>query len=128
MNNQEGWVGDNEKYGLLSLNIKGAETGLADEQISPELAALTRALFKMPAHWREWPGSIRAEEVEDCDLFILSKLDSKQPGVLDGENQTLQARVWNFYRGLLLTSTFATSHKPVILTSSRVGNEIGGAP
>ncbi len=127
MNNQtsQSWVGDNEKYALLGLNIKGAETGFADEQISPELAVLTRAAFKMPAHWREWLGSIRAEEVEDCDLFILSKLDSKQPGVLDGENQTLQARVWNFYRGLLLTSTFATAHKPVILTGSREGDEIG---
>jgi hypothetical protein len=127
MNNQtsQGWVGDNEKYALLGLNIKSDQTGFADEQISPKLAVLTRAAFKMPAHWREWLGSIRAEEVEDCNLFVLSKLNSTQPGVLDGENQTLQGKVWNFYRGLLLTSTFATAHKPVILTGAREGSEIG---
>ncbi|WP_369622453.1 hypothetical protein, partial [Pseudoalteromonas distincta] len=89
-------------YALLGLSIKGDQAGFADEQLSPELAVLTRAAFKMPAHWREWLGTIRAEEVEDCDLFILSKLESKQPGVLDGENQTLLGRLWNFYRGLLL--------------------------
>jgi hypothetical protein len=43
----------------------------------------------------------------------------------DGENQALQARVWSFYRGLLLTSRFATAHKPVILTGSREDDEIG---
>jgi hypothetical protein len=121
----QGWVSDNQKYALLGLHIKGDENGFADEQISPDLAVLTRAAFRMPAHWREWLGSIRAEEVEDCDLFIFSKLKSKQAGGLDGENQTLQARVWSFYRGLLLTSRFSTVHKPVILTGSRKDDEIG---
>jgi hypothetical protein len=79
----------------------------------------------MPAHWREWLGTIRAEEVEDCDLFILSKCRSRQAAVLDGENQMLQLRVRRFYVGLLLTSTFATAHKPVILTGSREDEEIG---
>jgi hypothetical protein len=127
MNDQtaQGWVGDNEKYALLGLSIKGDEAGFADEQLSAELAILTRAAFRMPSHWREWLGSIRAEEVEDCDVFILSKLKSKQAGVLDGESQALQARVWSFYRGLLLTSRFATAHKPVIVTGSREDDEIG---
>jgi hypothetical protein len=123
--NSEAWLSDGEKYALLGLNLKSDQAGFVDEQLSPELAVLTRAAFKMPSHWREWLGSIRAEEVEDCDLFILSKLKSKQPGVLDGENQTLQARVWSFYRGLLLTSRFAPAHKPVVLTGSREDNEIG---
>jgi hypothetical protein len=123
--NSEAWLGEGEKYALLGLNLKSDQAGFADEQLSAELAVLTRAAFKMPAHWREWLGSIRAEEVEDCDLFILSKLKSKQTGVLDGENRALVSRVWSFYRGLLLTSRFATAHKPVILTGSREDNEIG---
>jgi hypothetical protein len=123
--NSESWLGEGEKYALLGLNIKSDQAAFADEQLSPELAILTRAAFKMPSHWREWLGSIRAEEVEDCDLFILTKLKSKQAGVLDGENHALLARVWSFYRGLLLTSRFATAHKPVILTGSREDGEIG---
>src|SRR5260370_26747166 len=122
--NSESWLGEGEKYALLGLNLKSDHAGFSDEQLSAELAVLTRAAFKMPSHWRDWLGSIRAEEVEDCDLFILSKLKSKQAGVLDGENQTLQARVWAFYRGLLLTSRFAPAHKPLVLTGSRADVEI----
>jgi hypothetical protein len=119
------WVAEGEKYALLGLSLKSDQAGFADEAISPELAVLTRAAFKMPSHWREWLGSIRAEEVEDCDLFILSKLHSHQPGVLDGENQMLQQRLWRFYRGLLLCSPFATADKPVIVTGSREESDIG---
>lgn len=123
--NTQNWIDADEKYALLGLNIKADEAGFADEQISPELAVVTRTAFKMPVHWREWLGSTRTEEVEDCNLFILSKLKSKQPGVLDGENQALQAQVGRFYNGLLITSRFATAHKPVILTGSREDNGIG---
>ena len=78
----------------------------------------------MPANWREWLGSIRAGEVEDCNLFLLSKQASATPGVLDGENQKLQQRVWSFYVGLLLASPFAPAHKPVMLTGVRRDGEI----
>jgi hypothetical protein len=64
----EAWLGDGEKYALLGLNLKSDQAGFSDEQLSPELAVLTRAAFKMPSHWREWLGSTRAEEMEDCDL------------------------------------------------------------
>jgi hypothetical protein len=123
--NSGAWLGDGEKYALLGLNIKSDQAGFADEQISPELVVLTRSAFKVPSHWRDWLGSIRAEEVEDCDLFILTKMKSQQTGVLDGENQALQARLRGFYRGLLLTSRFAAAHKPVILTGSSEDDEIG---
>jgi hypothetical protein len=38
--------------------------------------------------------------------------------VLDGENQLLQKRVWGFYLGLLLSSTFTPAHQPIALTGS----------
>src|SRR6266540_6558633 len=123
--NSGSWLGEGEKYALLGLSLKSDQAGYSEGPLSPEFAVLTKAEFKMPSHWREWLGSIRAEEVEDCNLFILSKLNSKQAGVLDGENQALQRRVWNFYVGLILTSTFAAAHKPVILMGSREDNEIG---
>ena len=85
---------------------------------------LADTTFNVPTNWREWLGSIRAGEVEDCNLFLLSKLASSAPGVLDAENQKLQQRVWNFYVGLLLASTFAPAHRPVLLTGSRRDGEI----
>jgi hypothetical protein len=121
----QNWIDDGEKYALLGMSLKYDERTITTGSLGPKLAILTRAAFKMPAHWRGWLGTIRAEEVEDCNLFILTKCKSRQPAVLDGENQTLQRRVHNFYIGLLLASTFATAHKPVILTGSREDEEIG---
>lgn len=119
------WLGDGEKYAMLGLNLKSDQTGFADETLNADLTVLTQSAFKMPSHWREWLGSMRAEEVEDCDLFVVAKMKSKQVAVLDAENQQLQAKIWAFYRGLLLASRFSPAHKPVILTGVSEENEIG---
>lgn len=117
-------IDDGDKYALVGLSIK-LETGILQGEVSPQLIVLKDADFEISSNWREWLGSIRAREVEGCNLFLLSKLRSVAPDVLDGENQALQQRVWHFYVGLLLSSTFATSHKPVILTGARTDGELG---
>ncbi len=94
--NTQTWVDDDEKYALLGLSIKSDADGFRDEVLLPELSILTQTAFKMKEHWREWLGSIRAEEVDDCDLFIVSKMRSNRPQVLDEEKQILQRRIWNF--------------------------------
>ncbi len=117
------WIEDGEKYALvgLSVNIDGH---LPRGKVAPKLWILANAAFNVPPHWREWLGSIRAREVEECNLFLLSKLASLTPDVLDAENQKLQQRVSNFYIGLLLANTFAPAHRPVMLTGSRRDGEI----
>lgn len=117
-------IDDGDKYALAGLSIK-LENGIPQGEVAPQLVVLTDAGFEISSHWREWLGSIRAREVEGCNLFLLSKLRSAAPDVLDGENQVLQQRVWHFYVGLLLSSTFATAHKPVILTGARRNGELG---
>jgi hypothetical protein len=57
-------------------------------------------------------------------LFLISKLSSSTLDILDGENNTLTQRVWRFYVGLLLASTFAPAHAPVILTGSRRAGQV----
>ena len=117
------WVADGEKYALVGLSLKFE--GNLPGQVTSHLSALSGAAFGVPAHWQEWLGSIRVEEVEDCNVFLLAKLASATPGVLDGENKTLQQRVWNFYTGLLLSSPFAPAHRPVLLTGAHESGEIG---
>ena len=117
------WIEDGEKYGLVGLTVK-FEGSLPPGKITTNLSVLADTKFNVPTNWREWLGSIRAGEVEDCNLFLFSKLASSTPGVLDAENQKLQQRAWGFYVGLLLASTFAPAHRPVLLTGSRRDGEI----
>ncbi|WP_315810511.1 hypothetical protein [Bradyrhizobium sp. SZCCHNR3107] len=120
-----GWINDGEKYALLGLNIKVMDLTLGQLDLAPNFEIIGGADFKVPDEWREWLGSIRIEEVEACDIFIACKLRSASPDILDGENILLTNRLWSFYRGLLLSSTFATAHKPVILTGSCRDGEVG---
>ena len=89
------------------------------EQVGPDLWVLTDIAFDVPSQWREWLGSIRTDEVADSNLFLVSKLASSTPGVLDDENQALQRSVQHFYVGLLLSAMFSPSHKPIMLTGAR---------
>ena len=112
------WLADGEKYALAALEVK-LEGTRPPEQVAPHLWILTDTTFDVPPRWRDWLGSIRAEEVARSNLFLVSKLASATPSVLDGENQSLQRRVRHFYVGLLLSAMFSPTHKPVILTGAR---------
>ncbi len=112
------WIGDREKYALIGLQAK-LEGAAPPEQVQSGLWVLTDTTFDVPPQWREWLGTIRAEEVGGSNLFLVSKLASTTPGVLDGENQALQRRVHHFYVGLLLSAMFSPAHKPVMLTGAR---------
>lgn len=116
-------IQDGEKYALIGLSVK-IDGHLPSGQITPNLWAFADAKFSVPSQWQEWLGSIRTREVEDCNLFLLSKQPSLRPDILDAENQKLTQRVWNFYVGLLLTSTFAPAHRPVMLSGSRRDGEL----
>lgn len=117
------WISDGEKYALVGLSLKIDEP-IPTEMVAPCLWVITNTAFSVPTHWHEWLGSIRSGQVEDCDLFFLSKASSATPEILDAENQALCQRVWHFYVGLLLASPFAPAHKPVMLTGSRQDGEV----
>jgi hypothetical protein len=117
------WISEGEKYALVGISVK-TEGHIPSGKISPNLWTLTDPTFTMPSTWKEWLGTIRAGQVEDSDLFLLSKEISKTPDVLDGENEDLKQRVQNFYTGLLLASTFAPAHDPVLLTGARRAGEV----
>jgi hypothetical protein len=117
------WIDDGEKYALIGLRVT-TEGKIFHGMIAPGLWVVADIQPEFPSHWREWLGTIRSEEVERSNLFLLSKIKSAQVGVLDGESQGLQRSVARFYVGLLLASTFSTAQKPVMLTGSRRDGEV----
>ena len=118
------WIDDGEKYALVGLEVAFEGTP-PPVHIAPNLWVLTKTTFDVPSVWRKWLGSIRSDHVADTNLFLVTKLASETPGVLNGENQLLQQRAWHFYVGLLLSKMFSPSHKPFMLTGAREGEEIG---
>jgi hypothetical protein len=111
-NHQAGnWIADGDKYALIGLEVKFDED-LPLTQLTPNHWAMADPRLSIPEHRRGWLGSMRTEELESCNLFLISKMASTAPDVLDGENQILSRRVSHFYTGLLLSSTFAPSHRP----------------
>ena len=70
------------------------------QQMSPHHWAFADERFNVPAHWREWLGTIRTREVE----FLLSKMWSQVAEILDAETAQLKTHAGPFYAGLLLAS------------------------
>jgi len=122
--NSAPWVDDGDKYAVIALAVK-LDDAVPLQQMTPHHWVFASERFEMPPHWREWLGTIRTEEIEGSDLFLLSKMRSQSPEVLDGENAELKRRVGHFYSGLLLASPFAPAHSPVMLSGSRRDGEIG---
>lgn len=115
------WIEVGEKYAFVGLSLK-VNDGLPIGSIGRNLWLHTATSFDVPEQWSTWLGSIRSGQLEDCNVFLLSKAPSADLGVLDGENQRLQYLASTFYSGLLLASRFAPAHRPVSLTGSRQGD------
>jgi hypothetical protein len=117
------WIAEGEKYALIGLDAN-VRDHLPFQELAPGIWVWTDRTFDVPPQWKEWLGSIRAEEIEGCNFVLVSKLSSQRPDVLDAENERLKKRVWSFYLGLLLASPFSPAHQPIMLTGSRRGDEI----
>ncbi len=110
---------ENEKFGLVA--VPSDSVGDLPDQIklSNDIWATRSIPFEVGDNWRKWIGSIHAEHIEKSNLFIISKAPSKNPKVLDSENQRLLDRAYKVYFGLLLTDYFHTYDRPFQLTGSK---------
>jgi hypothetical protein len=121
--NSASWIDDGQKYAVIALGVK-LDDPVPLQEMTPHHWAFADARFDMPTHWREWLGTIRTKEVEGSDLFLLSKMRSQAPEVVDAETAKLKRHAGHFYAGLLLASPFAPAHKPVMLAGYRQNGEI----
>lgn len=112
-----------EKYALVALRTN-AQLPTAPVEIVPGLWVSGSPIVPVGALWNEWLGSIRVEQIERCNIFLLVKKLSATIGILDDENIELQDRIWKYYVGLLLSARFVTDGKPILATGAHRGHDI----
>ena len=113
-----------EKFSCLTF------TGFSVADVFPgqlRLAGGTWALRGLPvgleAHWREWLGSVRTNEIQQSNFFLCKSAASPNPGVLDDENQELTRHLYYVMFGLLLQGV-PQYDNGYTLTGANVGEEI----
>jgi len=99
------WIAEGEKFALIGLNIY-VEDGFERFSPQPGLMALGGEALGLPDHWREWLGTSRVEDVEECSLLLLAKMPSAAPDILDAESAMLRHRVAHWFGGLMFCSKF----------------------
>ncbi|KRE03567.1 hypothetical protein ASE63_26010 [Bosea sp. Root381] len=117
------WIEDGEKFALIGLSVP-TETALSSRVISGGLEFLTSGDFDMPGEWREWLGTIRVEQVEESKLYLLAKMRTDVPEVLDAENQKLTRQVSDWFNGLMLTMRFWQQADPFLVSGSRFQGKV----
>lgn len=118
------WIEDGEKFALIGLRVH-TDPDFGRLDLTGGLTILAKTAFKVPDDfWREWLGTARVEDIEECDLFLVATSSSKSPGVLDAENQLLLRRVGNLFMALNLVSKFTAAAKPSRATGTRIAGGI----
>ena len=56
--NSASWIDDGEKYAVIALSVKLGDP-VPLQEMTPHHWAFADTRFAMPAHWREWLGTIR---------------------------------------------------------------------
>ena len=69
-------------------------------------------------------GRTRSEVVERCPLFLLVKMSSEAPTIINHENQDLHHRVVTFYRGFVLSKKFNAEKRPFLAIGGRSSGDI----
>lgn len=79
-----------EKFAVLALSSAWTRGVTSPANLAGGLWVLTAPPVDVGDVWREWLGSIRADEIADANLWFLAKRPSETPGVLDQENEDLK--------------------------------------
>jgi hypothetical protein len=115
-------IEENEKFALVALPV-GAASKLEVTKIAADLWAGSRPIVPLTSRWREWLGTIRVNEIERCNVFLLTKMRSSKPGDVDQENKDLENQAWRGYLGLLLTGLSAVD-PPLMISGARQQAEL----
>ncbi|PZR92594.1 MAG: hypothetical protein DLM68_01980 [Hyphomicrobiales bacterium] len=105
-------IHDGEKYAMIAFRTHSS-VDMQPTEMASGIWVSSTPMITMDAHWNEWLGSIRIEQIRDCNLFLLAKAKAAAPSILDSENRTLEKSIYKYYCGLVLADRFGAFQDPV---------------
>lgn len=107
------------KYGAVALQVFPIEDDIPNEiEIGPGVWVTRMLPFGLPDHWKEWIGSLQADALKKCKLFIVCTGASRAPEILDSDNKALRDRAQGIFWGLVFSGHLASQGDPVMLTGA----------
>jgi hypothetical protein len=119
-------IADGEKYAIIALPrlpLDGQNVPQSME-LAPGLSFARRFPFDLEPHWREWIGTVRADQLTKASLILIAKSPSVTPDVLDGENERLIGLVGRFYQGLQIAVPIWADGDVMRLTGANRGGHV----
>lgn len=102
------WIKDGEKFALIGLDVP-VEPEFTEMVLDDGMMALADRSFELPDYWKNWLGSIRVEQINECTLFLLAKCESQTVGIVDGEDKCLISKVGHWMMGLCLSQKISVT-------------------
>jgi hypothetical protein len=118
-------VKSGDKYALVVMPEAVVDEGLPRlVEVADGLWFCRESPFDLSAHWTEWIGTVRAAKMKEANLILLSKGPSKNPDILDAENEFHKKRVLGFYEGLILSGFIYCYASPFSIMGAVRGNDL----
>lgn len=111
-----------EKFALIALPKVRVAESVTQITLRPGMFVTRDLPFALAEQWQQWIGNIRSKELVEAGFYIVAKLRSSTPDVLDGENQQLMKCVCMFLDSLLLVETPVCVTSPFLLTGTATAN------
>ena len=116
----------NEKYAMIVIPQTYIHFNFPESiQLKNDLWVTRILPFPIEEHWKQWLGELKIKEIEEANLFLITKSYSKTAPVVDHENKKLKDLISTFYWSISLSGFFRCDHKPFQLTGSFEKNSIG---
>lgn len=117
-------IDNNDKFALITLPFPRIDGGITKLSLGSDIWLTKHAPLNPTANWLEWIGTIRNEQFQKANGFLIIKRPATQPSVLDGENQDLMRQICNVLYGLLVFKTPYCTSPPFLVTGANVDGTI----
>lgn len=111
---------DSYKYALLALPWLNADTGGSPLVVAEEGYALTADLpVEEINNWRKTLGWYRFRNLSKAGHYLIVYTPSRQPEILNRENQALEQELHYFHLGVTIACPFVAHEESVFLEGAR---------